>query len=95
LLTSLPRGHRAITIGAETPLPIREVVAIMETAAGRTGAVRYERGGHPFLISSDHARSFGYRPASVRDSVERFARGRAAETPAALVGTARPGNPSR
>jgi UDP-glucose 4-epimerase len=93
LLASLPRGHRAVTIGAETPLPIREVVAIMEAAAGRTGAVRYELGGYPFLISSDHARSFGYRPASVRDSVERFARGRAAELAAAPAGTAGAGDP--
>jgi nucleoside-diphosphate-sugar epimerase len=88
LLTSLPRGHRAVTIGAETPLPIREVVAIMEAAASRGCEVRYERGGRPFLISSDHARLLGYRPASVRDSVERFARARAAETSPAPAGTA-------
>jgi nucleoside-diphosphate-sugar epimerase len=95
LLASLPRGHRAITIGAETPLPIREVVAIMEAAAARSGAVRYERGGRPFLISSDHARLLGYRPASVRDSVERFARARAAETAAVPAGPARTGDPRR
>jgi nucleoside-diphosphate-sugar epimerase len=79
LLVSLPRGHRAITIGAGTPLPIREVVAIMQASA-RSGAVRYEHGGRPFLISSDHARLLGYRPASVRDSVERFARGHVTES---------------
>jgi hypothetical protein len=62
----------------------------MAAASGRTGAVRYQQGGRPFLIASDHARLLGYRPASVRDSVERFARGRVAETAAALIGTARP-----
>ena len=76
-------------------MPIREVVAIMEAAAARSGAVRYERGGRPFLISSDHARLLGYRPASVRDSVERFARARAAETAAVLAGPARAGDLSR
>ncbi len=95
LLASVPRGHRAITIGAETPMPIREVVAIMEAAAARSGAVRYERGGRPFLISSDQARLLGYRPASVRDSVERFARARAAETAAVLAEPPRAGDLSR
>jgi nucleoside-diphosphate-sugar epimerase len=89
LLGSLPPGHRAITIGAENPLPIREVVSIMQAAVGLTGAVRYEHGGHPFLISNEHARSLGYRPASVRESVDRFARGYAAEPDSELAGTAR------
>jgi nucleoside-diphosphate-sugar epimerase len=84
LLGTLPAGHRAITIGAENPLPIRDVVGIMAAAAGGVGAVRYERGGgRPFLISNEFARSLGYRPATVRDSVERFARAVAA------AGTAR------
>lgn len=75
LLGSLPAGHRAITIGAKNSLPIRDVVAIMAAAAGRTGAVHYENGGRPFQISSEHARLLGYEPATVRDSVERFAPG--------------------
>ena len=89
LLGSLPLGHRATTIGAENPLPIRDVVAIMEAAAGRAGTVDYEHGGgRPFLISNEHAKSLGYRPATVRDSVERFARGQVAETAPPLTGTA-------
>ena len=89
LLGSLPRGHRATTIGAENPLPIRDVVGILEAAAGRSGAVRYEHEGHPFLVSNEYAKSLGYRPATVRDSVERFARGQVAASAPAPAGTAR------
>jgi nucleoside-diphosphate-sugar epimerase len=73
LLRSLPVGHRAITIAAEHSLPIRAVVGILEAAAGRPGAARYEGSGRSFLISNEAAKSLGYRPASVRDSVRRFA----------------------
>ena len=73
-LGRLPLGHRVTTIAASDPLPIREVVAILERAAGRNGAVRFEPGERSFLISSEDARSLGYRPATTRDSVERFAR---------------------
>jgi nucleoside-diphosphate-sugar epimerase len=73
LLRSLPVGHRAMTIGAKHSLPIRAVVGILEAAAGRPGAARYEGGGGSFLISNEAAKSLGYRPASVRDSVRRFA----------------------
>jgi nucleoside-diphosphate-sugar epimerase len=89
LLGSLPLGHRAITIGADKPLPIRDVVGIIEAAMGRTGAVRYEHGGRPFLISNEHACSLGYRPATVRDSVDRFARAHAAESATAPARTVR------
>jgi nucleoside-diphosphate-sugar epimerase len=89
LLDSLPLGHRAITIGAENPLPIRDVVGIMEAAVGRTDAVRYEHGGRPFLISNEYACSLGYRPATVRDSVHRFARAHAAESATAPPRTVR------
>jgi UDP-glucose 4-epimerase len=79
LLRSLPTGHRAITVGARRPLPIRVVVGMLEAAVGRAGAARYQSGGRSFLISSEAARSLGYRPASVRDSVQRFAEGFATE----------------
>jgi nucleoside-diphosphate-sugar epimerase len=73
LLGSLPAGHRVATVASEQPLPIREVVEILEAATGRAGQVRYEFGGRPFLISSERARTLGYDPATVRDSVDRFA----------------------
>lgn len=74
LLNALPSGHRLVNVASEEPLPIRDVVGILKTASGRAGQVRYESGGRPFLISNDSARGFGYQPATVRDSVERFAR---------------------
>ena len=75
LLETLPPGHRATTIGAVEPLPIREVVGLLQVAAAPGAAVRYREEGHSFLISNDHAQTLGYRPATVRDAVERFVRG--------------------
>jgi nucleoside-diphosphate-sugar epimerase len=75
LLETLSPGHRATTIGAVEPLPIREVVGLLQVAAAPGAAVRYREEGHSFLISNDHAQTLGYRPATVRDAVERFARG--------------------
>ncbi len=72
LLHTLPAGHRVTTIASDHPLRIEAVAEIL--AAGRPGEVRYEHGGHPFLISTEYARSLGYVPATVRDSIERFAR---------------------
>lgn len=72
LLHTLPVGHRVTTLASDHPLRIRAVAEIL--AAGRLGKVRYEHGGHPFLISNVHARSLGYVPSTVQDSVERFAR---------------------
>lgn len=74
LLGSLPAGHRVATIGADNPQPIRSVIGIFEAVIGCAGLVRYEHGGTPFLIASERARSLGYRPASVCDSVQRYAR---------------------
>ncbi len=79
LLTALPSGHRVTTIAAVDPLPVREVVGILRDAAGGAGEVRYRSEGHSFLISNEHARALGYRPATVRDAVQRFAVGYAAE----------------
>jgi nucleoside-diphosphate-sugar epimerase len=75
LLETLSPGHRATTIGAVEPLPIREVVGLLQIAAAPGAAVRYREDGHSFLISNDHAQTLGYRPATVRDAVERFVRG--------------------
>ncbi len=75
LLTALPPGHRATTVGAIDPLPVRDVVAMLQHATGGAGQVHYRREGHSFLISSEHARGLGYRPPTVRSAVERFASG--------------------
>jgi dienelactone hydrolase len=73
LLSTLAAGHQVTTIAAADPLPVRDVVALLRTMAAPGAAVRYRQEGHSFLISSEHARTLGYRPATVRDAVQRFA----------------------
>jgi nucleoside-diphosphate-sugar epimerase len=70
---TLPYGHQVTTVAATEPLPIRAVVDILLAAAPVAAAVQYRNEGHSFLISNDHARTLGYRPATVRDSIKRFA----------------------
>jgi nucleoside-diphosphate-sugar epimerase len=79
LLSTLPPGHQVTTIAAADPLPIRQVVGLLQTVAGPGAAVRYRQEGHSFLISSEHARTLGYQPATVREAVLRYAAGYAAE----------------
>jgi nucleoside-diphosphate-sugar epimerase len=74
LLATLPCGHRVTTIAAADALPVRDVVSLLQIVARPGAAVRYRQEGHSFLISSEHARTLGYRPATVRDAVERFAK---------------------
>jgi nucleoside-diphosphate-sugar epimerase len=79
LFSTLAAGHQVTTIAAADPLPVRDVVALLQTMAAPGAAVRYRQEGHSFLISSEHARTLGYRPATVRDAVQRFAAVCAAE----------------
>ena len=79
LLATAPPGHQVTTIAAIDPLPIREVVGMLQSTASPGAAVHYREEGHSFLISSDHARTLGYQPPTVRDVVLRFAAGYAAE----------------
>jgi nucleoside-diphosphate-sugar epimerase len=76
---SLPLGHQVTTIAAADPLPVRAVVEILRAAAPVAAAVQYRDEGRSFLISTDHARTLGYRPATVCDSVQRFALAHRAE----------------
>jgi nucleoside-diphosphate-sugar epimerase len=80
LLETLPVGHRSTTIAAIDPLPIREVVRLLQVAAAPGAGIRYRQEGRSFLISNDHAQTLGYRPATVRDAVERFTAGWNRET---------------
>jgi nucleoside-diphosphate-sugar epimerase len=75
LLETLPAGHRSTTIAATDPLPIRDVVGLLQTAAAPGAEIRYRHEGRSFLISNQHAQTLGYRPATVRDAVRRFAAG--------------------
>jgi len=54
---------------------MREVLAALFELSGRPEQLAFETGGKkPFLISLDHATSLGYRPATVRTSLESFVR---------------------
>jgi len=71
---SLGPGHQATTIAADAPLPIRQVMSLMFSEAGRSENISYSEGGAPFLINPDAARSLGFDVPSTESSVRRFAR---------------------
>jgi nucleoside-diphosphate-sugar epimerase len=68
-------GYSVTNLAAAEPLPMRDVLALLFSASGREERLAFEPGGKkPFLISLDRARSLGYRPSTVRASVESFVR---------------------
>src|SRR5712692_10236514 len=71
-----PRPGYAVTnLGASEPLRMREVLSLLFAFSRRDERVVFEPGGkQPFLISLDRALSLGYRPATVRASMEAFVR---------------------
>jgi nucleoside-diphosphate-sugar epimerase len=71
-----PRPGYAVTnLGASAPLQMREVLSLLFAFSGRDERVVFEPGGKkPFLISLDRALSLGYRPSTVRASMESFVR---------------------
>ncbi len=72
----MPAGHAALTLGADDPLPVADVLARLAAAAARPLRVEWrESGGRSFLIDFARARALGFRPASVADSVARFGAG--------------------
>ncbi|MGE0876756.1 MAG: NAD-dependent epimerase/dehydratase family protein [Burkholderiales bacterium] len=72
----MPAGHAALTLGADEPLPVSDVLARLAAAAGRPLRVEWKPGeGKSFLIGFERARALGFRPASVADSVARFGAG--------------------
>jgi nucleoside-diphosphate-sugar epimerase len=73
---AMPRaGRHVMNIAARDALPIRQVVALLHAAAGKPDTSTWGSGGKaPFTIALDRAIALGYRPATVRDSVERFVR---------------------
>ena len=95
LLASLPPGHRADhdwrRNAAANPRSCRDPGG--RGGAQRRGPLRAWRPSVPDLQRP--CPLLGYRPATVRDSVERFARARAAETAAVLAGPPRAGDLSR
>jgi nucleoside-diphosphate-sugar epimerase len=73
---SSPRpGHAVTNLGASEPLPMREVLSLLFKLSGREERVTFESGGKkPFLVSLERARALGYRPATVKASLENFVR---------------------
>lgn len=68
-------GYAVTNLAATDPLPMREVVALLFEFAGREERFVFEAGGRkPFLISLARALALGYRPATVKASIESFVR---------------------
>jgi len=72
-LQSLDAGHRATTIAADEPLPIRQAMALLFATAGRPENIRYSEGGAPFLIDTEPARALGFAVPTTASSLRRFA----------------------
>jgi nucleoside-diphosphate-sugar epimerase len=71
-----PRPGYALTnLAASDPLRFREVLGLLFSLSGREERLVFEAGGKPpFLIDIERARSLGYRPSTVRASLESFVR---------------------
>lgn len=68
-------GYAVTNLAATEPLPMREVLAQLLASCGREAQLIFEPGGRkPFLISLDRALSLGYRPSTVKASIESFVR---------------------
>jgi nucleoside-diphosphate-sugar epimerase len=66
-------GYAVANLAAAEPLPIREVISLLFARVGRPERVEYRSGGkQPFIIALARAQSLGYRPATVRKSIEAF-----------------------
>lgn len=69
------RGYTLTNLGASEPIPFGEVLSLLFEFARREKRLVFEPGGKkPFLVSLDQALSIGYRPSTVRASLERFVR---------------------
>ncbi|MCC7049079.1 MAG: NAD(P)-dependent oxidoreductase [Alphaproteobacteria bacterium] len=68
-------GYHVANIAARAAMPIRAVVALLYAGAGKPDTSSWSAAGkQPFTIALDRLMALGYRPATVRDSVERFVR---------------------
>lgn len=69
------RGYTVTNLGATDPLPFRDVLSLLFSLSYREKRLDFEPGGKkPFLVSLDRAVSIGYRPSTVRASLEAFVR---------------------
>lgn len=68
-------GYLVTNLGATDPLPFREVLSLLFALSKRELRLDFEAGGKkPFLVSLDRACAIGYRPSTVRASLESFVR---------------------
>ena len=68
-------GYAVTNLAASDPLRFREVLGLLFSLSGREERLVFEAGGKaPFLIDLERALSLGYRPSTVRASVESFVR---------------------
>jgi nucleoside-diphosphate-sugar epimerase len=68
-------GYSVTNLGAVAPMSIREVLTLMFRTAGQEERLTFSGGGKKsFLISMDRAKELGYRPSTVRQSVQAFVR---------------------
>ena len=66
-------GYNMVNLASKDPITVREMLSLMFRLSGREERLTFEPGGRrPFLISLDRAVYFGYRPATVRDSIASF-----------------------
>lgn len=74
-LTAPQAGYTVTNLAATEPMTIREVLGKMFSLARRPERIAFGPTERPaFLISLDRARSLGYCPATVHDSVTAFVR---------------------
>lgn len=74
LARSMPSGHSALTIAADEPMPVTAVLALLAVRAGKPLKIEWREGGaRSFLIAFGGTRALGFQPATVADSVARFA----------------------
>lgn len=73
---STPRpGYTLTNLCANEPMRIQDVLALMFNASGQEERMKFSDGGKkPFLIAADHAKTLGYKPLTVRESVKAFVR---------------------
>lgn len=68
-------GYAVTNLAAPDPIAVREVFSLLFSTAGRPDRLEFNEGGKkPFLINLDRAAALGYRPRSVRASIEAFVR---------------------
>ncbi|AXK79053.1 NAD(P)-dependent oxidoreductase [Pseudolabrys taiwanensis] len=78
-----PRSGYAVTnLASPDPIPIRDVFGLLFSTARRSERIEIAEGGkRPFLINLDRAIALGYRPRSVRASIEAFVRDNLTDRP--------------